>query len=122
MQLLAVPTVSTVGMQERAQGGCVASGKFFLFIWRMTWSVEMQTGPRRLEYQKGPTKLKSRWFSKKHHLTFIITERETLAKAFYLEPSHICFSVSTELGASGCLLTPAKYSFQSCDQENPLWK
>lgn len=27
-----------------------------------------------------------------------------------MEPSHICFDVSTELEASGCLLTPARYS------------
>lgn len=35
-------------------GGCVASGKFFLFLWKMTRSDEKQAGARRLEYQMVP--------------------------------------------------------------------
>lgn len=35
-------------------GGCVASGKFFLFLWKMTWSDEKQAGARRLGYQMVP--------------------------------------------------------------------
>lgn len=61
--------------------------------------------------KQGPEGLSIKWclglFSKKHHSTFIIAE-ETLALAFYSELSHICFRLTTELGVSGCLLTPAK--------------
>lgn len=56
-------------------GGCVASGKFFLLIWKMAWLDERPTESRRLEYQMVPTKLSHRLFSKKHHLTFILTDR-----------------------------------------------
>lgn len=35
-------------------GGCVTSGKFFLFLWKMTRSDEKQARARRLEYQMVP--------------------------------------------------------------------
>lgn len=65
MQPLAKPTVvelvrskgpkAIVGLVTALPlGGCVASGKFFLFLWKMTWSDEKQAGARRLEYQMVP--------------------------------------------------------------------
>lgn len=62
MQPLAEPTVSMskgpkaiVGLVTALPlGGCVASGKFFLFLWKMTWSDEKQAGARRIVFQETP--------------------------------------------------------------------
>lgn len=50
----------------------MASGKFFL-LRRM----------RRLEYQMVPTKLNRGLFSKKHHLTCIIPDRNSVKGVLY---------------------------------------
>lgn len=91
----------------------MASGKFFRPVGRMARLDERQTvqKPRvsdsahktepQVIFQEMPLDIHNH------------RQKLWLGASIWSSPAHICFDVSTELEASGCLLTPAKYSFFS---------